>query len=173
MMFKPRQKGSSIKNLLKLKDGESFTGVFQGEPRTFFQHWSDGHSAPCTRNEEGGCDACKAGDKGSFRFRVNLVAFTDGAWGARVFEGGGMVYDQLVGLAKEYDLAVTKVRISRTGSKMNDTRYTIMPTKDSVLPAEVLASIARVQLNPLGDGAAIDASDEPAADDAWDNGVGL
>jgi len=159
MMFKPRAKGSPIKNLLKLKDGEVFVGVFRGEPHTFYQHWNNGRSVVCTRTT-GTCEPCNAGEYGSFRFRVNLVSRDEQStgWKARVFEGSGKVYDMLTALGTEYDLAETKVKISRNGSDLATT-YSIVPTKDFQIPAETLAEIDRVALNKL------DVDADPSLDD--------
>ena len=149
MIFKPRQKGSSLKNLLKLKDGEFYVGVFRGEPSTFYQHWVGNHSDLCTRNDEGGCEHCRNGDKGSYRFRVNIIGNEGGDLVARVFEGGAKVYDQLVGLGQEYDLANHRVKISRSGSDKSNTTYSIVPAKDGLLSKELAEKYSRVTLTPF------------------------
>lgn len=150
MMFAPRIKGTSIKNRLKLEDGANYVGVFRGSPYTFYQHWVGGHGVICTI-KQGACEACARGldeEKASFRFRINIVAIEGGAPVARVFENGARVYDMLSGLAKDFDLSQTKVKITRNGKEKNTT-YSIMPTKDFQLSAEMLAQFAGVQLNQL------------------------
>jgi len=146
MMFKARQKGGG-KNFLKLKDKDSVTGVFRGDPHTFYQHWVGGRGVTCTRST--GCTHCESGEKGSFRCRVNFIMSEEGKLIAKVFECGGKVYDALSALSADCDLSTHKVKITRSGSG-TDTTYSILPVmKDGVLTKDALKAVEAVDLNAL------------------------
>jgi hypothetical protein len=159
MMFKPREKSSGFKNRLSLKDGESKVGVFRGEPFQFYQHWVNGRTFPCSLKSPAGCEHCKAGNKGSWKFRINFIVLEEGQFVAKVFDGGGKLYDQIVALGKEYDLSTYKMKISRTGTTKDNTVWSAMPAKDGAIPPSELALIEKVQLTKLDDVEA----DAPAA----------
>jgi hypothetical protein len=113
-------------NFMKLKDGESVRGVFSGEPHEFKQHWENGRSSLCTGAQS--CPGCGPGkEPASFRFLLNFITQENGAYVAKVWEQGWKVYKQLRALNEDYQLDKTVVKITRTGSKMNDTNYAVIP----------------------------------------------
>lgn len=162
-MFPQRNHGNGSDGeglpFVKIKSGESVTGVFRGIPVEFFRHWDNAQkrSHPCTRNEEFGCARCEEGERGSWRFRTNFVTKGDNGMEAKVFEGGSKIWDQLSNLDGEYDLQTWAVRISRMGSTMNDTVYTVMPLPTGKLQGPGLAAVEAVPLLQL------DADLKPAA----------
>ena len=91
MQFKTKSKSDS--NIIRLKDGDSITGVFRGEPVEYNQHYVGGDYIECTRGE------CCAGGKSQFRFRLNICKSNDaGVVEAQIFENGWKMYEQLEAL---------------------------------------------------------------------------
>lgn len=129
-------------NFVKLKDGESATGVFMGEPYEFFTVWKDKKS---TVVAEGTPNA-------KFRFRLNLVIKAKVGYEAKLFEQGPTVYRRLLKLNQEFNgLENLVVKITRHGSTINDTEYTIDPAIDSKTRqlVSVPPAVQGVQLLPL------------------------
>lgn len=128
---------------LKLENGKSVTGVFRGDPLEYYSKWEGKKSIPCAEGDEGA----------RFRFRVNFVTKVDGAYKALIWEQGATVYNQLKRFNEDFPLDKTVVKISRSGSTMNDTVYFITPNPGGheVNPAteDVLKN---VQLQELGTG---------------------
>lgn len=147
MMFTPRPKGLGKENFLKLNDKEEVIGLFRGAPHTFRRHWMGNRGAECIGD---GCPICQADaeNKPSFRFRINFITSKEGQWIAKIFEGGGELYDQLVSLDKKFDLTNMVVEITRMGVKQN-TKYTVLPMMKEPLTKEILAKINAVELLPL------------------------
>jgi hypothetical protein len=166
MLFAPRPKGLGKDNFLKLADKEEVTGMFRGEPYTYRRHWVQGRGAECSGE---GCQYCAAppdlDEKGrnknapTFRFRINFVTSKDGQFVAKIFEGGGELYDDLVNLDKKFDLSKVVVDLSRSGMKQN-TKYRVLPRADMPVTKEILDKINAVQLLPLS---AAEASEDGAA----------
>jgi hypothetical protein len=147
MMFKPRPKGLGRDNFLKLNDREEVTGVFRGEIYTFKRHWTGQSSVACTGDD---CPVCKVDSENrpAFRFRVNFITTRDGQYVAKIFEGGGELYDSLCNLDRKFDLANTVVEITRRGLKQN-TKYDVLPLSNTPLTKEMRAKIDSVQLLAL------------------------
>jgi hypothetical protein len=151
VLFTPRPKGLGSENFLKLNDQEEVTGLFRGELYTFKRHWVRGNGKE--RGEEctgPNCPFCLADSENypSFRFRVNFVTTKDGQWVAKIFEGGGELYDLLSSLDKKFDLSKTVVDITRRGLKQS-TKYDITPRLDQPVTKEFEARIKSVVLVPL------------------------
>lgn len=130
MQFKSGGQGGGVEGLIKLKSGESVTGILRGEPHEF-EH------------------AFKPADKPKFRFRLNMVVSENGALVAKVLEGGWKLYVQLKTLSEAgWDLEKTYTKISRQGSTMNDTTYsaTVIPT---TVPEHTLLKVIEVELRVL------------------------
>lgn len=145
MLFEPRSKGLGKDSFLKLNDKEEVTGIFRGEIHTFRRHWtSSNRSQECTGEN---CPLCKADPENypAFRFRINFVSNRDGQWFAKIFEGGGELYDSLTNLDRKFDLTKTIVEITRRGLKQN-TKYDILPLVNHVLTKEMEAKIKSVSL---------------------------
>jgi hypothetical protein len=132
------------KNILKIKSGESATGVFRGNPKDFRQHWKDNKSTVCTGRDT--CDLCKAGEKSAFRFRINFVTRENGALLAKVFEQGKSLYEQLKLLNKEIDLEKTSIKITRQGTG-TQTTYMLIP--GAQITEEQDKQISELKLNEL------------------------
>jgi len=125
------------------KEGEPVIGCVQGDTREYFVVWEN--SKP-TEVEEGTLDS--KGKQAKARFIVNL-------WNAeakkfQLLEQGVSVYRQFKDLKDAgYDLQKTMVKLSRTGSTMNDTEYTVLPMPGGDLSDEALAEIQSHELMPL------------------------
>jgi hypothetical protein len=66
----PEKSGGGVKNLVKLKAGESITGVFRGEPHVVWKHWENNMGYLCTGS---GCGRCTPKNKASYRIQVNFI----------------------------------------------------------------------------------------------------
>lgn len=122
---------------IKLKDGESVTGIFRGEPKVFYVQWNNGKSSECSKGAEGA----------KFRFRINIVVNEDKKYVAKILEQGALVYSDLKALNEEYPLEETLVKITRNGTG-TDTTYTVMPMRAQP-DSKTLSAIALVELNSL------------------------
>jgi hypothetical protein len=141
----PERAESAAKNLVKLKAGESCTGVFRGEILTLMVHWENNRSFNCTGE---GCARC-ANKKPSFRFRINFVTKENSAWVVKVFEQGWKVFQALEELNKEFPLEKHWVKVTRTGNG-TDTTYNILPLgQKSLLTPAADAEVEKLALNSL------------------------
>lgn len=151
MIFNPRPKtlGLGAKAYVSLKDGEEITGVFRGNPYTYYRHWTGTNGVECTRKLMGTCDLCETSEKkAAYRFKMNFITSVDGKYVAKVFEGGGDLYDELANLHKKFNLAVNPVEITRRGTGTS-TRYTILPLVNAPLTNEMQMQIEAVPLLKL------------------------
>ena len=140
MKFKDTPKKTNL-SFLKLKDGESATGVFRGEPHEFYEIYQQG--------------VVPAGTKGaSFRFRINFITREGSSYVAKVFQNGVTVYKTLKHLNEEYEgLENVVVKVSRTGSTKDDTIYHVLPLPPKQQPSEDgWHQINDVPLQDLSDG---------------------
>ncbi len=146
-------------DLVTLKGGEKVQGVFRGEPHCFRQHWVNKQPKPCP---EYGCELCAKGEKSQFRFRLNIVMKNEaGNLQAKVFENGRKLFKQLGALNKEWPLDKNVIKVSREGSGLNDTVYTVAPVPNGTLTAEAEALYAKIPLVDLGERDADEGVPEP------------
>jgi hypothetical protein len=131
----PTGSGTGSNLFLKLKDGESKTGVCRGEIYEFTIKWEGGKSSVCSPDDEGA----------KTRFRLNFVVHEDGKFVPKIWEYGLIVYNLLSEIAEEYDLEKTKLKITRRGTG-TDTVYMILPLLKEPIPAKTLAEIEAVPL---------------------------
>lgn len=126
---KPAQEQSEKGNdlFVKLKDGQSVSGILAGDPYVYHKKWENGKSVPCEDGEEGA----------SFAFRINLVVNENKTLVPKILDKGWKVYAQLKALTERgYDLSKTAVSIGRTGSGKSDTVYTVLPLPPNAQPSE-------------------------------------
>lgn len=174
MKFKDRPQGLGFgKDLIKLKSGESVKGVFRGEITDFAVHWKNKRSLLCAGD---GCKHCADPDMepAKWRFMVNFVMQENGAMVAKIFEQSGATYDTLKGLAKEYPITQTQMKVSRYGSGPNDTTYALLPLPRWQVEKALEKKLSEVKLHDLekiikAKGGAVipatDATDSAAADE--------
>lgn len=134
------------KDLVKLKDGNSITGVLRGDPYLFRTHWEEGRSSTCTGE---GCALCKAGNKSRFRFRSNFITSVNKALTAQVLEQGYDIYVTIQAYSETCDLSNQLVEIRRKGSGKNDTTYLFL-LKGALTPEQV-AKINDIPLQSLNE----------------------
>jgi hypothetical protein len=140
MLFVPRKKGLGRENFLRLNDQEEVTGLFRGDIYLF-----DNRSLECPG---AGCKLCATQLKENypaFRFRINFVAYKNGQWIPKIFEGGGETYDVLTHLDRKFDLSKTLIDITRRGIRQN-TKYDILPRTDQPITQEMELRINDVDL---------------------------
>lgn len=137
-------------SFVRIKDGENVVGIFQGDPVEYRQHFSQAErkSYVCPESE---CPRCAAGEKSSFRFRLNFLVAEGNSFTPKILEQGWTVYEALRELNKEYPLEKTLIKFSRKGTDMNDTQYFILPSSQG-LNEEKLAAIKRIELLDLTPG---------------------
>src|SRR3990167_4785768 len=98
---------------IRLKDGDRVTGVFRGEPHTFYRAFKD--KAEYENWAQGR----------SFKFRINILLKTAEGWEAKLFEQGSIAFDQLFEAHEKYGFDCV-YEIRRKGSGQDDTRYYIL-----------------------------------------------
>jgi hypothetical protein len=140
--------GEGSKNYIRLNDKESVQGVLRGDPIDYYKHWTGGKTITCPG---GLCDLCKQGQRPSFRFKLNMIVNENGALTAKIFEGGWKVYKALKDLHESgWNLEKTSIRISRSGSSINDTVYSVSPLPNGTITEDAEKKLAAVKLNDLG-----------------------
>ena len=154
MFPKKEERSEDSKHIIRLKDKESVVGVFRGELREYYQHWFGPGTAPAICADRRTCEHCKAKVKSSYRFRANIaVPAQAGGYEMKIFEGGRTIYDQLAEIATVYDVKQHAVKLSRSGSGLNDTTYSVMPLPTGAVTGEKLAAIEKLPLHDLAGGA--------------------
>jgi hypothetical protein len=155
----------SSKDFLSLKGGQSVQGVFRGDPHVFRIHWPKGGVKTLCPGRDV-CEKCKSGEKNSFKFAINFVVRENGAMTAKVFEGGWKIYCALADLQKSgWNLEMTTVQLSRTGSTQSDTVYSVTPIPNGELKNGALKTVAAVKLHDLAAPAAPAASEQQPESD--------
>lgn len=134
----PTQESSGSSLFLRLKDGESVTGICRGEAYEFRQKWMNGKSTLVDESDP----------EGKLRFRLNFVTPEDGKLTAKIFEFGLVVYGQLSEINDEYPLEKTKIKITRRGTG-TDTIYMILPILKEPISPKLMKDIEAVPLNIL------------------------
>jgi len=122
-------------NYLKLKNGESKTGVLQGEIHEFFVKWLEGKSKVVTKDTP----------EAKSRFKINFISHDDNKQlKAFVWEFGIIIYNKLAAISEDFDLSKTTIKIKREGTG-TDTEYHIVPLG----PVSNLDAVKAVELNIL------------------------
>ncbi len=132
----PESGGS--KNFLKLKDKESVSGIFMGEPHEFCLLWENGKSRAVSEDTEGA----------KFRFRINFVVKEGSVYVPKIFEQGLTVYRQLAELNEEYGLDQIVTKITRNGTG-TDTTYSLLPLLKQAISKEVASHLKTIELLAL------------------------
>lgn len=125
-------------NYLKIKDGDSISGVFRGEIYEFCVRWVNGKSEVVPPDTLGA----------KSRFKLNFIISENGKMVAKVWEFSHVVYSLLAEVNEEYPLETTKVKVLRKGSGM-ETEYYILPLLKEPLSASAIKSLAAIELNIL------------------------
>ena len=120
---------------VKIKDGESVIGVFQGDPVSFYSIFGDKAN---TRYEEQVEDS-------TFKFLVNFLVKEKDGWAPKIFQGSLAVLKTILEAKKKYGLDVV-MEIKRNGTG-KDTRYMFM--FDRKLEGDELAAVRATQLLSL------------------------
>lgn len=159
MKFRSEAGATDTKNYLRLKDGESATCIFMGDPYEFRTHWANNKSVLCT--EDARCAQCSMGEKSAFRFRVNVIIKETTGYVSKVFEQGWTTYIALKNLHEgDYNLEKYVMKISRKGSGPHDTSYSIIPIPKGDITPQIASKIVSVPLQDLKH------KDDPATDKA-------
>lgn len=139
----PKRQGSGSdgpSNYLKIKDGESVTGILAGKIHIYYQ------------NGFGPTAEIVGPGEGKQRFRHNFVVKENDQYVAKVWEFGPKIYDILSALSDPkqggWDLDNTLLTISRTGTTKENTKYTVTPNKKEPTAA-ALKEIEKLGLNAL------------------------
>lgn len=138
MKFKERAKspfeGSS--KYIRLKDGESVTGILRGEIYEFHIKWVNGKSVVVDEKDP----------EAKHRYKINMVVPEEGKFVAKVLEFGSMLYDHLYELSLNMNLEKTKLKLSRKGTG-TDTTY--IPVPLGPIEEKTLTQLSGVELNIL------------------------
>lgn len=128
----------SKENFIKLKDGESVTGVLRGEE---IQKWQKFNNRT-KRYEESSHD-----DGGQFKFLINFIVKDNEEYKAKWLQGTWKTRKKIKALAQTKDLSLHPITVSRKGSTMSDTEYTV--TVGSPLSEKTLQIVNSVDLLTL------------------------
>lgn len=157
MKFDKNPEVGSGGNFLKLKDGEEIIGILRGEVLEFTSKIVDNRWQTCDMMDDGA----------KFRFRVNFVPFKNISEGfelqPKIWEQGPTIYHILKGLADDYEMSQTVIKVKRNGTG-RDTQYTIIPSGKFKLTPELekqLQAIELLDLKPKGSSGASDFGDPP------------
>lgn len=123
---------------LKLKDGESVSGVFRGDIYEFHSKWTGNRSQLTTPDDP----------EGRARFRLNFVTKEDKKLVAKIWEFPVAVYNQLADIHEEYSLEETKIKITRRGTG-TDTTYMILPLLKEKMSPAIMTEVLSVPLSIL------------------------
>ena len=147
--MKFKAKSEDTRNFIKLKSGESVTGVFRGDPYEFRIHWLTDESRATLCSQKKDCELCKI-KKSSFRFRVNFIVPEGNLFVAKVLEQGWISFQALMKLQESgYDLEKQIIQISRQGSGLSTT-YSIIPSPKGIVTPQQQKALEGVKLNELG-----------------------
>jgi hypothetical protein len=137
-------------NYVRLKAGDTVKGVFRGDLFEFKKHWVGNHTEFCA-GDAASCPLCLAdpSKKAQFRFRVNLVINEGGALIPKIFEQGWLVYCQLRDIHTDFNLEKTVVKITRTGSGLQDTTYSVLPVPGGDVKPDFEKRLSEVKLLDL------------------------
>lgn len=126
---------------LKLKDGESVSGVFRGEIYAFYSYWDNAEKKSFVVDVEH--------DLARQRYRLNFVTKDEsGQLVSKIWEFAGPIYDMLQAINEEYPLPETTVKITRKGTG-KDTEYNLLPLLKQPLTKAHLATIEEIKLQVL------------------------
>lgn len=166
MKFTKREKSTDDSprgEYLKLKDGESKIGVLRGEIAEVYIRWGDG---PKEIVEPGAPGA-------KLKFRANFFVREGERLVPKIWEFGTTIYNQLADLAEEYDVTTTPIKVTRTGSSKDSTKYTVLPLLKTPLTPKQLAQLDATPLHILAKDMAESAADYPPGWDKDDAGPEL
>lgn len=152
MKFRTGSKGSEgAKHFIRLKDGDSVTGVLRGDLHEFYTHWVGQGTVLCPRKSrvDTSCKLCNEGQKPAFRFRVNMITKENDQLVAKIFESGWTVYEALGMMNAEYPMEKTTIKISRKGSGKNDTVYSVLPLRGGEISETADKQLDAIKLHDL------------------------
>jgi hypothetical protein len=145
-------------------DGDKVVGVFIGDPHTQDTHWTGSGTEICTGE---GCKKCAAGERASFKAKMNFYTLSETLGGGKTVEVKKMqimnlslnTFKDVLKVRDKYGLDKRAFEVERKGKKGDTkTSYTVLP--DMELSAEQRGEIASAKLHDLTkDGAEEDAGD--------------
>lgn len=139
MKFRDDIETNGPSNFIRLKDGETISGICRGEIREAWVIWEN----KVKSEVEAGTPGAK------FNFRVNFIVKEGAVYVAKVLENGIQIYKQLAALSKQWEIEETVIFISREGSGL-ETEYTVMPAPPKQQATkEAMEHIATIELNDL------------------------
>lgn len=110
---KSREESKKNDLFVSLKDGDSATGCFVGDPKIFYKNFASKQES----------DNWIKGF--SFRFKINFVVKEGSEYKSKIFEATSRVRDALLDAVNEYTQQCV-FKIKRAGSGKEDTRYSIL-----------------------------------------------
>lgn len=138
-MHFPQRSGDSSgpSHYLKVKDGESVTGILLGELYTYYQ---TGFGPTAQVVGQG---------MGKERHRANIAIKGPSGFEVKIWEFGSKIYDDLAVLAASgWEMNRTFITISRTGTTKETTRWSVTPNKKEPTISE-LTLMSVLKLNEL------------------------
>lgn len=124
---------------VRIKDGESISGILRGEPQEAWVLWDNKVKTEVPEGTSGA----------KLNFKINFIVKDGPSYTCKILEGGMQIYKQLAALAKEWELEETVIIISRDGSGL-DTEYTVMPAPPKQQATkDALDFISKLELHEL------------------------
>ena len=128
-------KESASGDFTKLEAGKTVRLHLLGaEPDVKFQHWKDNKAHPCTAPD---CQFCLEAVKRSARFSIKVYNMDNKR--VEFLESGVAVFGQINAIREALDgsLSAVDLKISRTGSGLNDTKYMVVNVPTAFVPEMV------------------------------------
>jgi hypothetical protein len=136
----PEGAGNGGGKFLKIAIGQNATGVFRGEPVSYWQKWPKGGVKETSETQKPGFEE---------RFKVNFVIHEEGVFTAKILDMNLALYNQMAEINEAYDIETIKCKISRQPSGKGSI-YLLLPLLKESIPAKALKQIEAVELIPLG-----------------------
>jgi hypothetical protein len=134
---------------IKLKDGDSVEGVFQGEPHCFYRIYGDKAMAEHENYVEGS----------SFRFKINMLVKEGDKFEPKILEQGTKLAKRIRKYTQEYGMDYV-FKVEREGSTKDNTEYHLFPKR--AISASEKEELEKIELWPLEKKTKVETkSDEP------------
>lgn len=131
----------------KIEAGKPVTLHIIGDsPKIVYQHEGEGKPIFCDGGE---CPLCKAGAKRQTQFMISVLNMDSKK--QELLKKGVKVFEQIDQIRRDYggSLSTIDLKITRSGSGKNDTRYLVVPIPTKYKPSMIVDSDPGTAQEPL------------------------